>query len=194
MTSRRTKRRLGSSPLSSSGSRSATSPPGSSTAPSSTVSQDSPGTGAPSPSEPDPRLADFFAAANVGGSRRATRSDIEVAVAEATRRASSGEWDDASPADLVGLYAICHRMVHGDLPLELGDKAEFRRARRAAMTTIKLLGGPRVAARFVQWTWTREKERREYAEKVGRGPFRMRAGTQFSASTVSDWRAAARRR
>jgi len=84
---------------------------------------------------------------------------IEVAIDAAQRRAASGEWDGAKGATLVGLYAICHRMIYGIIPQELCEKALFNIAAKLAAVALHkhFDDDPSAAAAFVKWSWEREK-------------------------------------
>jgi hypothetical protein len=148
----------------------------------------------PSPKVADaPRayLAGFLAErAKPSGVRERKKTSAEVAEADAKRRAQTGEWEDAKPSTLVGLYSVCHRMVYGVAPIEFEDNAEFASATRAASALLtSQFGGDAVEfAAFVRWAWTREKNRAKWARDNGRDINRMVWRFVFARAKVGDYR------
>ncbi len=99
-------------------------------------------------------------------------------------RASSGEWDDATPAVLVGLYGLLHERHYGVWPAELDDKATWQAAVRAAqgLAFDHFQNNPVWAVEFICWAWTRERSRT-------RAPgWRLGWRLCFSAVFVTDYR------
>jgi len=93
-------------------------------------------------------------------------SKLEVSVQNAERRAVEGDWgEDVDGAVLVGLYAMCHRLVYGVLPLELEKAQEFRRAAGTAMTMLQrhFQGRAGDFVEFVKWAWAEEKRKHQWA-------------------------------
>lgn len=122
------------------------------------------------------------------GTRKLPR--IEQAVDDAEHRSKSGTWEGATGRTLVGLYALCHRIVYGEIPLELYQKAEFSVAARMATKALHEWFGddPALFVEFLKWSWEREKGRDAWATREGKSRSRMRARFQFSAAMVQDWR------
>ena len=115
---------------------------------------------------------------------------IEVAVLDAEHRSKAGEWGDATGRTFVGLYALCHRIVYGEIPLELYEKAQFGTACRMAIRALRewFGGDTGLLVEFVKWSWEREKRRDAWAIQNGRDRGRMGVRFQFSAAMVQDWR------
>jgi hypothetical protein len=119
-------------------------------------------------------------------------SKLEVAVQNAERRAKDGDWSEVDGAMLVGLYAVCHRLVYGVLPLELEKVPEFRRAAGVAMTMLQqhFEGEAGAMVEFVKWAWVIEKERHEWAGRQVPVAKRKRLLWQFlfTERTLTDYR------
>lgn len=117
---------------------------------------------------------------------------VEIALDEAARRAASGEWAGAKGSTLVGLYAMCHRMVYGIVPSELSEQATFHAASKMAAKAMHDLFGddPAEVAAFVKWAWQVEKRKNEWAQSksVDRKHLGWRA--QFCRSLETDYRIA----
>jgi hypothetical protein len=115
---------------------------------------------------------------------------VEIAIDDARRRAASGEWAGAKGAVLVGLYAMCHRMVYGIIPSELFEVPTFRAAAKMAAKAMHELFGddPAEVAAFVKWSWQVEKRKNEWAQtkSVDRKHLGWRA--QFCRSLETDYR------
>ena len=126
-----------------------------------------------------------------GGERARPLEGLDAEILKAETRARSGEWADAKPAVFIGLYAICHRLVYGVLPLELKEQAEFRQASRSALTCLHAHFDDDcdAFATFVRWAWKREEGRAKYAKEQGWDRKRMGWRLLFSAHTVTDYRA-----
>jgi hypothetical protein len=121
---------------------------------------------------------------------------LEVATREAEGRAASGDWEGVRGSVLVGLYAMCHRLVYGVPPDELLDKGAFAAASRHAARCLHASFDDDESAivDFVRWVWEREEGLEKWAAE--RGISRRRVGVmfQFSASLVTEYRVDARRR
>lgn len=136
------------------------------------------------------------------GKKRAGRSrgkkftPLELALRDAERRAESGEWEDATGRSLVGLYAMCHRMIYGVVPAELEDKVTMRIASKMARAQLHKHFDDDVdqAVEFIKWAWEREKSRENHAMATGRDRSRMGYRWQFSDSIVTDYRVELERR
>lgn len=117
-------------------------------------------------------------------------NDLDVAMRNAESRAKSGEWDGATGAVLVGLYAMLHVRVYQIRPEELTAQVEFRRASSQAKRLLHAHFGDDADAmvEFVKWAWQREKKRAEWARNQGTTRTRLSWRFLFSASMVSDYR------
>lgn len=126
-----------------------------------------------------------------GGRRGEKISTLSAAISKAEARARSGEWGDALPPVFVGLYAVCHRLVFGVLPLELEEQAQFRLASKLALGCLHdyFDDDGDAFASFVRWAWKREEGRARYAREQGWDRKRMGWRLLFSAHTVTDYRA-----
>jgi hypothetical protein len=119
-------------------------------------------------------------------------SDLEVAVAEAERRARTADWEDADARAFVGFYAWCHRSVYGVLPVELDAIGEFKIAVRAAVRVLRerFDNDAVEMARFIRWSWVREKARSTWARSQNVDRNRMGWRLQFSDRQITDHRVA----
>lgn len=137
-------------------------------------------------------VADFLAAP-----KRQRRSGVEpparVAAMHAAQRSETGDWEDANPSVLVGLYAHCHEQIYGVFPDELADATVWRIVTGAAAAMVRnhFGGVTEYAVDFVRWTWVREEGRLKYHRNQGSAP-KSRIGwrIQFSSALVTDWRVA----
>lgn len=127
--------------------------------------------------------------------RTRAMSDYEVAKSDAETRSRSGDWASSNAAAFVGLYAVCHERLYRVEPLELKAKAEFRAAaRQASMLLARFNNDGELFARFIVWTWERQKRRSEWFkrknEEMGEkgDTFRMGWRLQFSPKTETDFR------
>lgn len=125
-----------------------------------------------------------------GAAKTTTLKPVEVAVADAENRSQTGDWTGATGRTFVGLYALCHRIVYGEIPLELFEKQEFSIAARMANKALHewFEDNPDILVEFVKWAWEREKGRDVWALREGKTRSRMRSRLQFSAAYVQDWR------
>lgn len=127
----------------------------------------------------------------IGGAAKTKKlSRVEIATLDAEHRSKTGVWEDATGKTFVGLYSLCHRIVYGDIPLELYQKGEFSTAARMATRALHEWFGddPDTLVEFVKWSWEREKRRDAWAIQNGKDRGRMRSRLQFSAAYVQDWR------
>lgn len=132
----------------------------------------------------------------ISGATRARKlSDLEANLRIAEDRALTGDWSGATGPTFVGLYALCHRVVYDVLPLELESVAEFRAASKLALTCLHAHFDDDVdaLARFVKWAWDRERSRSAWAREKGFDKKRLGWRLVFSASMVTDYRAASGR-
>ncbi len=125
-----------------------------------------------------------------GAAKTPTLKPVEVAVLDAEHRSKVGTWEEATGRTFVGLYALCHRIVYGEVPLELFEKREFSVAARMATKALHewFEDDPTLLVEFIKFCWEREKRRDAWAIREGKDRTRMRARFQFSATMVQDWR------
>lgn len=125
-----------------------------------------------------------------GSSRGKKFTPFELAVRDAERRAESGDWTKATGKTLVGLYALCHRMIYGVVPAELDDKVTMKIAAKMARGQLHRHFDDDVdaAVEFIKWAWEREKSRENYALANGRTRSRMGFRWQFGDAIVTDFR------
>lgn len=128
--------------------------------------------------------------------RAKTLSLVEVAMDEARRRATSGEWDRSKGATFVGLYALCHQMVYGVVPGELQEPAAFRAAAKHAARAMHELfdDDPAEVAAFVRWTWEAEKRKNAWAQQKAFDRKRLGWKAQFSRAVQTDYQIAQKQR
>lgn len=121
---------------------------------------------------------------------------IEIAVSEAKRRSSDGDWTDAKGKVFVGLFALCHSIVYGEIPLELTEKQELTLGARMANKALHeyFADDPDALVEFVKWSWEAEKRKESWALRQGINRNRMRVRFQFSARLVQDYRVEKQRR
>lgn len=141
-------------------------------------------------------LDEFLAGTRPAPPRERKRPAIELAVEDASKRAKEGDWDEAQPKTLVGLYALMHRMIYGVMPEELTDTSTFNRAIRLAGSFMRReFGGDADAtADFIVWTWEREEWREKRAAETGGNRGRIGFGLQFSKSVLTDYKTSQARR
>lgn len=133
--------------------------------------------------------------APTGGGRRGSRGkalpSLDVALAEAETRGASNDWTGAQPTVLVGLYAAFHKRVYGVVPEELRQEREFKAAVRTATTMLvrDFHEDPVAMSEFIGWTWTRERQRAEWAARERKDRNRMVWRWQFGPGYLTDYRA-----
>lgn len=117
-------------------------------------------------------------------------SAIELAVSEAKRRSREGDWSGAKGKVFVGLFAMCHEIVYGDVPLELTENQELTIGARMANRALHDFFGddPDALVEFVKWSWEAEKRKESWALRQGIDRQRMRVRLQFSPRLVQDYR------
>lgn len=130
-----------------------------------------------------------------GGKRATKLRAVEVAMGDAERRAKTGEWDDARPSVLVGLFAICHFKVYGVHAAELEADREFAIATRIVSTFLSNAfdGDVIEGAAFVRWAWRKEQAKIQWAKSKGHTVNRLQLRWVFSMSKVTDYRVEANR-
>jgi hypothetical protein len=121
---------------------------------------------------------------------RAKATPIELAVAEAKRRSREGDWSGAKGKVFVGLYALCHEIVYGDVPLELTENQELTIGARMVNRVLHDFfdDDPDALVEFIKWSWEAEKRKESWALRNGISRQRMRVRLQFSARLVQDYR------
>ena len=138
------------------------------------------------------KLSGFLATdtAPWGAKRSAALSPVQAAVLDAELRATTGEWGDAKPKSLVGLFAMCHHRVYGVRCEELEVPREFSAAVRGCTALLAGHGDDRDGiAKFIVWTWDKERRTREWRKNQGMAPstWRVTARYQFSKKLFTDY-------
>lgn len=115
---------------------------------------------------------------------------ITVAMDDARRRAMTGDWTGSKGSTLVGLYAICHKMIYGVVPDELYHAATMRAASRLAASSLHVVFRDEAseAVAFIRWSWEREKRKNAWASQKGFDRSRLGWKFQFSRSLFTDYR------
>lgn len=122
---------------------------------------------------------------------------LDEAIAAAAQLVKSGDYSEAEPHHLVGLYARLHESTYGAPPGELATARAFRAAVRAAEQLIKAEFGGEVddAITFMKWVWAREvrteKKRRSEGTEGRRISWRLMFEQRH---LITDWRVAHDRR
>jgi hypothetical protein len=121
---------------------------------------------------------------------------IREAVAGMHGRIGTGEWEGASGAELVAVYAHLHERIYGSVPSELNPGGWALAAKCAgAMITNQFAGRADDAVRFLLWLWRREEEREKWRRDNGRDGGRIGWRAQFCfGSYVDDYRVSLARR
>jgi len=85
------------------------------------------------------------------------KASVQKAIEEAKGLVKAGQYNVATPSQLVGLYYLCHEKVYGAVPSELVGE-EWRKAVLAAANLVRreFRGDSAKAIEFVRWTWRRE--------------------------------------
>lgn len=128
--------------------------------------------------------------------KRSTLTPLEVALADARRRAVTGEWGGSKGRTFVGLHAMCHRMVYGVVPSELEQLSLFNAAAKMAAKAMHELfaDDPEAFAAFVRWSWEVEKRKNTWAQSKSIDRRRLGWRAQFSRSLETDYRIDLKRR
>lgn len=105
------------------------------------------------------------------------------------------KWQDARAMHFVALYADLYFRVYGLLPADLGPKERVFAAKLAGTMLSKQFQDDRnEMAKFLAWTWTREKEREQYRRENGKDGGIVEWRWQFSAKLVQQYRIACARK
>lgn len=117
-------------------------------------------------------------------------SDLASAMADAKRRAGTGDWEGATGRTLVGVFLLCHRMVYQFVPADLESTPMFRSACKQAELCYRrhFRDKPGECVEFLKWAWLRERGRQQWAQREGRDVRRLCARFVFSDSFVDDYR------
>lgn len=128
--------------------------------------------------------------------RKPKPAPLKQAIEDAQRRSSSGDWDDATGATFVGLYALCHRLIYGVEPADLVPRGPFQAAAKAAKTCLhaNFDDDPSDFVDFIRWTWVREEKREAWARANHKERGRISIRLQFSPSLITDYRVDRERR
>lgn len=107
-----------------------------------------------------------------------------------------GTWEGAEGKHFVALYADLHFRVYGIAPADLGSKERTYAATQARRMIEKDFGGDLAEmARFVAWTWSREKGREQWRRENGReSASRIDWRLQFGPRLLVDFRLSEARR
>ncbi len=140
-------------------------------------------------------LGDFAAPSKRRPLSDKRKSQLERALAELPPIADDS-YAKAKPRHFVALYVRLHHHVYGVMPSELAREKAYVSAVAAATALLREFDGSNDRlARFLRWTWRREKERegwRKLNPQKGGGRLSWRA--QFcSRSILDDYRVAALR-
>jgi hypothetical protein len=101
----------------------------------------------------------------------------------------NGAWNEATGEHFVALYADLHYRTYQVLTDDLGPKERAFAIDFAEKMLSKQFGDDRDAmARFIAWTWTREKEPEQWRRENGRDAGRITWRTQFGASLLTDYK------
>ena len=100
-------------------------------------------------------------------------------------------WSNAQGRHFVALYADLYFRVYGMLPADLGPKERVFATKLANTVLEKQFTGNRAEmAKFMAWTWTREKEREKWRRENGRDGGIIDWRFQFAAKLVQSYRMA----
>ncbi len=99
---------------------------------------------------------------------------------EATAMLKDGDWASAKPSHFVALYADLHFRVYGVEASELGSKERVYAAGMATKLLAEEFGNDRnEMAKYVAWTWSREKGREKWRRETGNHGGRVTWQLQF---------------
>lgn len=100
-----------------------------------------------------------------------------------------GRWVEASGLHFVALYADLYFRVYGIQALDLGAKERVFASKLAEDMLHKDFKGDRQAfARYVSWTWSRERSREEWRRENGKTGGRISWRVQFGRNLLADYR------
>lgn len=106
-----------------------------------------------------------------------------------------GKWQSARGMHFVALYTDLYFRVYGLLPADLGPKERVFAAKLANTMLTKQFQDDRDAmAKFIAWTWTREKEREQWRRENSKDGGIIEWRFQFSAKLVQSYRVACARK
>lgn len=106
-----------------------------------------------------------------------------------------GQWQSARGMHFVALYADLYYRVYGMLPADLGPKERVFAAKLAGTMLSKQFQDDRDAmAKFLAWTWTKEKETEKWRRENNRDGGIIDWRIQFSAKLVQSYRMACARK
>ncbi len=108
---------------------------------------------------------------------------------EATEMLAKGDWAAAKSLHFVALYADLHFRVYGVEAGDMGSKERVYAAKMAKDMLAKDFGGsPDAMARFVAWTWSRERGIETWAREKGVGRGRVTWRDQFGRKLLTMFR------
>ena len=104
---------------------------------------------------------------------------------------ADGQWSKAKGRHFVALYADLHTRIYGVEPIDLGPKERMFASRMADMLLEKQFeGDPDRMAKFIAWTWSREKEREAWRRRTpsSTSGYRIDWRLQFGPRLLVDFR------
>jgi hypothetical protein len=110
--------------------------------------------------------------------------DLELA----EKMLEAGEWSKATGRLFVALYADLHFRVYGVAPVDLGPRERVFAARAATVMLERTFADAAEMARFVAWTWSRERERENWRRENGKDGGRIDWRLQFGNKLVPEFR------
>ena len=127
--------------------------------------------------------------------RKKSEKPIMALVEEAKVKARSGDWSDSRGKVFVGLYAICHEMVYGEISIELDRVSSVTAGARAANTALHNYfdDSPDQLVEFVKWSWEQEKRKNSWALRNGIERKPLSINFQFSPKLIQEYRISKRR-
>lgn len=107
----------------------------------------------------------------------------------------TGTWKEATGRHFVALYADLYFRVYGMLPGDLGPKERVFATKLANTMLSKQFQDDRdEMAKFLAWTWTKEKETEKWRRENNRDGGIIDWRIQFSAKLVQSYRMACARK
>lgn len=128
--------------------------------------------------------------------RKPSMSDrvLSKLIEEAKEFARTGEWANAAPRHFFALFEWLHREVYGIESFTTPTDRLGAVSAVASMLTKRFDDDPTEMARFVRWTWKREKSREDWRRENERDGGRITWRIQFSGSLYGEWRLACMRK
>jgi hypothetical protein len=121
---------------------------------------------------------------------KAALSDARGAVLDRLKLQKAPTWDDATPATLLGLYAVLHEKTYNVKPFEL-EEAWFGAVSKVAKFVREHFDDtPSKAIDFLRWSWARERNR---LKRGSTSDFRIGWNYQFSLRMLTDYRVSLQR-